>query len=733
MNLSTPISELSKVGKALSARLKILGIETVEDLLFYFPFRYEDFSKTSIIDELEDGQQVTLKATIETIATRRSPRRGKILTEAIVADESGRLRVVWFGQAYISKVLKAGDVVYLSGKVTSNNFGLQMMGPSYEKSKNEHETKASQELRDFFGTDEVIEEPNEKEKTMHTARIVPLYPLTAGVTEKQMRFLMSQVLPLTKQVEEWLPEIIQKQADVMPLAEALSLIHYPNDFDDVKKAEKRLKFDEVFLLQLRAETIRQEIKRFRAPQMPFQEKLIKQFVAALPFELTKDQKIAAWEILQDLEKTEPMNRLIEGDVGSGKTVVAAMCMYNAAFSGFQSVILVPTEVLAFQHFESLTKIFEKFGVKVGLMTRSKALMNENFESKGKKIPFSAQKKSLLEKMKTGEVQIMVGTHALLSEDVAFKSLGFVVVDEQHRFGVEQRKQIREKSMNKKVTPHFLSMTATPIPRTFALTLYGDLDLSIIKTKPAGRKPILTRVVEPQNRHKAYEFIEKQVKEGRQVFVICPLIEVKEQETNNKKQNVFASSGDEKKSVMEEYEKLSKHVFPKLKVAFLHGKMKSAEKDEIMSAFAKGETDILVSTSVVEVGVNIPNATVMMIESAERFGLAQLHQFRGRVGRSDHQSYCFLFTDSISPVATERLKFFEETLDGFALAEYDLQTRGPGEVYGKTQSGLMSLRLATMHDTDIIRQARELARGINFDAFPPLKKKVQVWEQKVHLE
>ncbi len=743
MNLLTPIQDLNRVGKVLSGRLHLLGIETVQDLLYYFPFRYEDFSKTFIIDELQEGQQVTIKGTIETIASKRSPRKRMIITEAIVADESGRLRVTWFGQPFISKVLKAGDVVYLSGKITGNAFGLQMVGPSYEKSKETAHTP-----KDIFDTDETenVDALTSSPTTTHTARIVPIYPLTAGITEKQMRFLMAQIIPMAKEVPEWLPDQIQNAAQVISLGQALQHIHFPENFDHVKAAEKRLKFDEVFLLQLRAEMMRQEMKRSRAPQISFQEKLIKQFVGSLPFELTKDQKIAAWEILQDLEKTEPMNRLIEGDVGSGKTVVAAMCMYNAALCGFQSVILVPTEVLAFQHFESLQKIFEKFDVKIGILTRSRAETNvlhdlKNIETssktKNKKVSFAEQKRNVLQKMKSGEVQIMVGTHALLSDDVTFQKLGLVVVDEQHRFGVEQRKQIREKSGNKKLTPHFLSMTATPIPRTFALTLYGDLDLSIIKTKPAGRKPIMTRVVEPHNRQKAYEFIEKQVKEGRQVFVICPLIEQKEEteeeKTKNKKPEAFASPTDEKKSVMEEYEKLSKVVFPHLKVAFLHGKMKSQEKDLVMSAFARGETDILVSTSVVEVGVNIPNATVMMIEGAERFGLAQLHQFRGRVGRSDHQSYCFLFTDSFSDAVAERLKFFEETLDGFALAEYDLQTRGPGEVYGKTQSGLMSMRLATMHDTDIIRMARDVARDIDFAAFPVLRQKVEAWEKHIHLE
>ncbi len=717
MNLSTPISELNRVGKVLGTRLKYLGIETAEDLLFYFPFRYEDYSKAEVIDELQDGEQVTIHGKIEHIASKRSPRKRKIITEAIVADASGKLRIVWFGQPYIAKVLKTGDSVYLSGKVTRDAFGLHMTGPAYEKEKTE--TVSQEGL-----------------STMHTARIVPIYPLTAGITEKQIRFLMAQILPAAKEVPDWLPEEMIHQAKMMSLSDALQSIHFPENWEQVKQAEKRLKFDEIFLLQLRAEMIRQEIKRVKAPEITFQEDLIKQFVQSLPFELTKDQKIAAWEILQDLQKTQPMNRLVEGDVGSGKTVVAAMAMYNAILCGYQSVIMAPTEVLAFQHFDTLTKVFAPFDVKIGILTRSRATATV---ADAKKESFSEQKKQLLEKIHTGEIQIMIGTHALLSENVEFNKLGLVVVDEQHRFGVEQRRMIRDKSGLKKVTPHFLSMTATPIPRTFALTLYGDLDLSIIKTKPMGRKPIVTRLVEPHNRQKAYDFIRKQVQDGRQVFVICPLIEQNlngENEVGSakKKQNVLIGSPiTEMKSVMEEYEKLSKVIFPDLRVNFLHGKLKSKEKEEVMQAFAAGQTDILVSTSVVEVGVNIPNATVMMIEGAERFGLAQLHQFRGRVGRSDHQSYCFLFTDSISESVSERLKFFEQTLDGFVLAEYDLQTRGPGEVYGKTQSGLMSMRLATMQDTDIIKQARDFARDIDFKQYPQLKEKVKQWEKSVHLE
>ncbi len=715
MNIHSSLKDLNRVGNVLANRLKALGLETISDLLFYFPFRYEDYRKVVALDMVQPGEQITIKGKIEHLASRRSPRKRKIITEAIVVDEKDRMRVVWFGQPFLSKVLKVGDIVFLSGKVTQDGFGLHMVSPSYEK----------------------VSDAQEKE-TAHTARIVPLYPLTAGVTEKQMRFLVSQSIPFIQHVEEWLPEDIQKKAGVIGLQSALQNLHFPNNFDEVKQAEQRLKFDEFFLLQLRAEMIRQEIKRFRAHEIPFHQELIKQFVDALPFELTPDQKKAAWEILQDVQKSYPMNRLLEGDVGSGKTVVAALAMYNVVLSGYQSILLSPTEILAVQHFETLEKVFQPFGVKIALVTRTKALVNYSVENATKEslskkptrvlVARRGEKQKVLNSLKSGEVQIVVGTHALLSEQVGFHKVGFVVVDEQHRFGVEQRKSIREKSENKKYTPHFLSMTATPIPRTFALTLYGDLDLSMIHTKPQGRKPIQTRVVEPHHRQKAYEFIHAQVKQGRQVFVICPVIAPNTDETKPKQS---LSVNTEKKSVLEEYEKLSKHIFPDLRVGFLHGKL--VEKNQVMQEFANKNIDILVATSVVEVGVNIPNATVMMIESAENFGLAQLHQFRGRVGRSDHQSYCFLFTDSISESVKERLSFFEKTLDGFALAEYDLQTRGPGEVYGKTQSGLMNMRIGTMRDTDIIKKSRDMARDIDFEQYPQLKVKVQEWETRVHLE
>jgi ATP-dependent DNA helicase RecG len=719
LGLKTPISKLHRVGKSLEKRLEILGVFTLEDLLMYFPFRYEDYSQIVSIEQLQEGTHVTVRGKIEHIATKRSPRKHMLLTEAVVYDDTARMHVVWFNQPFIGKVLKAGESIYLSGIVKREMFGVTMASPSYEKIS---------------------------ENTSHTARIVPIYSLTNGITQKQMRFLLTQVLPFAKDIQDWVPEEILQKVNIESLSSALLSIHFPSSNSDLKKAEKRLKFDELFLLQLRSEMMRQQIKASKAPQISFQEVSIKEFVKSLPFELTKDQKIAAWEILQDLERLEPMNRLLEGDVGSGKTIVAALAMYNTILSGYQAVIMAPTEILANQHYETLQKVFEKYDVKIALLSRSNAIcsfeIEDNQKNKivktkkiiSKKVSLSSQKNIVLEYIKSGEAQIVIGTHALLAEGVHFKKLGFVVVDEQHRFGVAQRKMLKEKSGQRNITPHFLSMTATPIPRSFALTLYGDLDLSIIKTKPSGRKSIQTRFVEPQNRQKAYEFIRTQVKQGRQVFVICPLIqEIQDEENPSKNVAPIQTFADEKKTVLDEYEKLSTKIFRELSVDFLHGKLKGKEKDEKMKKFADGKTNILVSTSVVEVGVNIPNASVMMIEGSERFGLAQLHQFRGRVGRSNFQSYCFLMSENPSLTARDRLRFFEKTLDGFVLSEYDLETRGPGEVYGTNQSGMMNLRLATLQDNDIIREAREIARGIDFEKFGELKEKVKQWEGKIHLE
>ncbi len=676
LKLETSITQIAGVGEVLASKLKRLGIYTVRDLLYYFPFRYEDFSQVSKISELQPGQLTTIAVQIEMIGAKRSPRRRLVLTEAVVTDDSDRLKVIWFNQPFIAKTLKVGDKIFLSGKVTVDRFGLSLQNPSYERMK---------------------------EETVHTARLVPLYPLTEGITQKQIRFFISEIIGLSDATTEWIPKELLEKNKLLAFSDALRGIHFPKSQEELTRCLERLKFDELFVLQLRAEMLRQELARVHAPQIKFSIEPVKEFVARLPFELTKDQRVAAWEIFQDIEKGEPMNRLLEGDVGSGKTAVAALALFLTAHNGFQGAIMAPTEILANQHLETLQKMFAHADISIALVTHST-------------VAKKSERTKIYEAIKSGEITIAIGTHALLSEGVEFKNLGLVIVDEQHRFGVTQRKTMKEKSGLEKAEPHFLSMTATPIPRSLALTLYGDLDVSQLRVKPAGRLPIETQVVSPHERQKKYEFIREQVTLGRQVFVICPTI-----------------NADEKKSVTMEYEHLATEIFPDLRVGWLHGKLKAVEKDLTMQAFASGTLDILVSTSVVEVGVNVPNASVMLIEGAESFGLAQLHQFRGRVGRSEYQSYCLVFTDSDSAKTKERLAFFASTTDGFALAEFDLETRGPGEVYGQAQSGLMQLKLATLQDTILIKQARELARGINFKKYPSLAKAVAEWETETHRE
>jgi ATP-dependent DNA helicase RecG len=725
MDLNTPVSNLSRVGATTARKLSRLGVKTAAELLNWLPFRYEDYRSIVPIGSLKDGAAVTVRGKIELIANKRSFRHRKIITEALVSDPSGSVRIVWFNQPFIVKNLKPGDVVFLSGKVKADMLGTQFSSPAYE--------------RETTG------------ETAHTARLVPIYPLTTGLTQKQIRFLITQILPLTDNITEWLPENILEKFDLAPLGAAMRGIHFPKDEVDLKLSTERLKFNELFLMQLKAELARLKKTSENAPALKFKENEIKQFVAGLPYTLTRAQKVASWEILRDLQKATPMNRLLSGDVGSGKTVVAAMAAYNTVLNGYQAIVMAPTEILARQHYDTMSKLFgEK--LRIALLTRSQFLIfNFKFfqpeadrplaENNIKFLNFKITKHQIFEAISDGSIDIIIGTHALLSEKVEFKDVGLVVVDEQHRFGVSQRKAIKDKTAD--ISAHYLSMTATPIPRSLALMIYGDLDLSQINEMPPGRRPVITRLVEPKNRDKAYEFIRGQVKRGRQVFVVCPLIEEKEDTAGKKSESeieiinypFFGGGLSEKKTVMAEFEKLTKRTFPDLRVGFLHGKLKPAEKEAAMAEFKKGAIDIMVATSVIEVGIDIPNASVMMIEGAERFGLAQLHQFRGRVGRSSHQSYCFLFTQSDALKALDRLGFFEKHSDGFKLAEKDLETRGPGEVYGTTQSGLAHLRLAKLTDKEIIKKTRLAAQMIapEIEKYPVLARKIADWEAVAHLE
>ncbi len=688
----TPVTEMKTVGKKLAETLARLGLKSAADLLSYYPFRYEDFSRIIPIAEVQSAQSVTVRGKIELIANKRSFKTKKMITEALVSDGSGSIRVAWFNQPFITKNLAPGQSVYLSGEVKQTMLGAELIAPSYERDTGQ--------------------------APRHTGRIVPMYPLTYGITQKQLRFLVGEALRAVGDTQDWLPADIAREYGLLPLHIALAQIHFPDDHEALQAGLMRLKFNELFLLQMMGVLSRRHRATMPAAALKFYESEMKAFVQTLPFALTRPQKQAAWEILQDTMKPTVMNRLLAGDVGSGKTVVAALAIYNTALNGFQSALMVPTEILARQHAESLTRKIFPAMVRVALFTRTERILY----TAG--IATVVSKKTMLEAIATGEAQVIIGTQALLSENVVFQQLGLVIVDEQHRFGVEQRKILAEKMAG----IHFLSMTATPIPRSLAIIAYGDLDYSALKELPPGRLPIVTRLVQNNQRTQAYDFIRSEIQKGHQCFVVCPLIEEDE--------NKPALSGSiEQRSVMKEYEYLSKTVFPEYKVGFLHGKLKPTDKEKIMQDFRERAIDVLVSTSVIEVGVDIPNATVMMVEGADRFGLAQLHQFRGRVGRSQYQSYCLVFTQSKSSSTVERLAFFAKTASGFALAEKDLELRGPGEVYGREQSGLSQLRLATLADVDLIKKARLAADRLSrdYDQYPLLKQQLEHWEERLHLE
>ncbi|MBT7007323.1 ATP-dependent DNA helicase RecG [Candidatus Falkowbacteria bacterium] len=704
MDLNTQIAALNKVGKTTAIRLKKLGLNTISDLIFYFPFRYEDYSEIRLIKDLFATENVTIKVKVQMIANRRLRQRRKSLTEALVGDETGELKVIWFNQPFIAKNIKVGDELFLSGKYDGEK--VQMVGPEYEKC----DTNLKMDTND---TSRLRSKPtaNGHTNTIHTARILPVYHLTEGVTQKQMRFLLSQCKRVMESVEDYLPEEIKSKNKFLELNKALLNIHFPESSDLAGQAEKRLKFDELFLIQLAIAKMKSDLKSNKSFKLAFLEKQTKEFVDSLPFTLTDAQKKCAWDIIQDLEKEKPMNRMLEGDVGSGKTVVVAVAMINVILNGYKAVLMAPTEILATQHYQGLQKLYSKQKLDICLMTGSKREVN------GEKI----SKKDLLGKLEKGELDVIIGTHAVIQDNVEIKDLGLVVVDEQHRFGVKQRKALIEKDKEKNLIPHFLSMTATPIPRSLVLTLYGDLDLSIINQMPPGRKSIITKVVYEQQRLKAYDFIRSQIKEGRQIFVICPLIDPSD------KLGV--------KSVKQEHERLDKQTFPDLNIGLMHGRLKGKEKEEVMTDFYNKKYDILVSTSVIEVGIDVPNATIMMIEGADRFGLAQLHQFRGRVGRGEFQSYCFLFSDNNSLQTRKRLKFMESCTDGFQLAEKDLELRGAGEVYGTRQSGLPDLKIAKLTDVEIIQLAQiESQRLIeNGLVTPELEEKLRGTRVSFHYE
>ncbi|MFH1575666.1 MAG: ATP-dependent DNA helicase RecG, partial [Candidatus Nealsonbacteria bacterium] len=570
----------------------------------------------------------------------------------------------------------------------------------------------------------IYEKMGEKELT-HTGRIVPIYQETSGLSSKWLRQTVKYLLvTLADQLQEPIPDELLKEHRLMPINKAIWQIHFPDSLTLAQTSRERFSFEELFSLSCWILMERKKLDQKKAFAMPMNVTLMQRFTGKLPFKLTDGQKKASWQILKDLERPNPMSRLLEGDVGSGKTVVATMAALNAFKAGYQTVFMAPTEILAKQHFKTVSKLLEGFKMDIGLLTGKE----DKFTSKNLKNDFiEISREKLMEKAVNNKINVLIGTHALIQDKVKFGNLGLVILDEQHRFGVEQRAKLTKQP----TIPHLLSMTATPIPRTLALTLYGDLDLSLIPELPLGRKKIITKVVPPAERQKTYSFIKKEIKKGRQAFVICPRIESKKSEPTK-------SAWTDVKAVKEEYEKLSKKIFPDLRVGILHGKLAMKEKERTMKNFRYKKIDVLVSTSVVEVGVDIPNATVMMIEGADRFGLAQLHQFRGRVGRSNWQSYCFLFTDSHSRKTHQRLRALITCENGFDLAEKDLEIRGPGDFSGLRQWGIPDLAMASLNNLPLVEKTREAAKKIldedpTLKKYPALQNKLKAFHQRIHLE
>jgi ATP-dependent DNA helicase RecG len=874
IDLSLPIEKLKNVGTRNAPRLYRLGIKTIKDLLWHFPSRYEDYSETIQISEIEPGQKVNIQGEIIKITTKKLFPRRMFITNAIVKDLSGAIKAVWFNQPFIENKLPEGAFVSLAGKVKIGKNGIYLSSPTYER------------------IDYVLHGPQPATSLKHTKGLIPVYPETEGITSKYLRFLIKPLLS-NLYLNDPIPKKILVKYNFPTLSEAIKKIHFPDSKEQADIAKERLAFDDLFIFQIKALLERRKLNQLKSASITFDEKLIKDFISTLPFELTKDQKIALYEILKDLEKNYPMNRLLEGDVGSGKTVVALIAAYEVLMANYQSVFMAPTEVLAQQHYTTITSLLSnlknqnesKKQIIISLLTSSSALLN------GKKIKKNDLKK-IIEK---GTPMILVGTHAIIQKDLKFGKLALAIIDEQHRFGVNQRKAliseintelalknkenkiIPYKELSNKIRglffeikknlglghkesiyhnafeemikknkikydkeknfsnhndskntmvyqpdfviddkiivelksnpfildeekkqlwtylknsnyesaflinfggndldiqeliknsnknseailtssgyiPHLLSMTATPIPRTLALTIYGDLDISIIKEKPKNRQKVETKIITPSQRKSAYQFIREEIQKGKQAFVVCPRIElseIKNNNTNNKKQKTNNPKTtlkqtkmnllwQEVKAVEEEYKKLSEEIFPDLKVAMLHGKLKSKEKNKIMKDFKDGKYDILVSTSVIEVGVDIPNATIIIIENAERFGLAQLHQFRGRVGRGKDQSYCLLFSSSTNVYTNERLKALINCEDGFELAEKDMAIRGPGEFMGTKQSGMPDLVMASLANMSLIKKARTEARLIlnndsSLSRYPLLKNRLNEFQKIVHFE
>lgn len=693
MNLSTKLAAIPLIKKNVALALERLNLHTVEDLLYHIPNRYEDYSQISAIADIHAGDLVSLIGTIENVTSNRSWQKRMLVTQATLADDTETLRLVWFNQKFVTQAIRPGALYRVSGKVQADKSGFVIQNPSFELSD---------------------------KSANHTARLIPIYPETRGVTSKFLRWQIKNIFEHIKVFSDPLPTSILEPLKLPDLKYTLYYLHFPKTLTHVELAKKRLAFQEMFLVQIKALLTKHLHESKSATPLLIQKESAKLFLDNLPFQLTEGQQAALKAIQEDLGKGVPMNRLLNGDVGSGKTVVAAFALLLAASNKTQAVLLAPTEVLARQHYESLKKLFEKSSLEVSLFTRNYRLLYGQ----------SVTRNSFLKALAAGIPDIIVGTHATLQDTVVYHNLSLVIVDEQHRFGVAQRAKLQSLSAKgldstPGTIPHFLSLSATPIPRTLSLAFFGNLDVSILEEPPKNRKPIITKLAKNEADRKAiYQHIKSEIQKGHQAFIIFPLVEE-------------SLALKDVKATVTEHQRLAEEVFPNSKVAMIHGKLKPTEKESVMEQFKNKEFDILVATSVIEVGIDIPNATVILIEEADRFGLSQLHQFRGRVGRGEAQSYCFLIPGSFEK-SPKRLEALVEHRNGFAIAEADLAERGPGSFLGTRQSGLPDVAMENMTNLKLVTLAREAAENIlktdpSLTTFPALQNALARFDERIHLE
>jgi len=683
-DLELPLIEFKGIGRRTAEKFQKNKIFTIKDLLYFFPYRYDDLRNVTQIKDAPLNENVVIVGRIKNLRLLLTPKKKMIIVQGIVEDETGSLKVIWFNQAYIAKVLSGGPKVMLYGKLLKNKYGLHLSDPDFKILKG---------------------------NTKFKGEIIPVYKEIEGIPSSFTRRIISEIFkkfPIEK-IQDPIPEIIRLKANIPEISKAFLFIHLPKTLEEIELAKKRFLFEEMFYLQIKINQEKILLKLEKAPIINYDQNLIDEFLQRINITLTNSQKEVLNEIIEDFRKPYPMNRLIQGETGSGKTLLAELASLLTVNSGYIVILMAPTEILANQHFHRFLQDFSYYDFGIGLLTKDGGYYGvHGFKAK-------KSKEDIARLVSLKKINILIGTHALIENPIPYPDVGLVIVDEQQRFGVAQRKRLLEKS-SQNYLPHFLSMTATPIPRTLYLAFYGDLSLSILKEKPPGRKDVKTFVIDKEHINEVWSFVRKELEKGHQVFVVCPRVEKSD------------SGKYEVRTVKEEFEKIKK-LFPEYNVAMLHGRMKNLEKEMIMRKMQSGEIQILVSSSVVEVGIDLPLATVIVIEGAERFGLAQLHQLRGRVGRSIHESYCFLIPETYTPLSFKRLKILEESQDAFYIAEKDLELRGPGELLGEKQSGIPDLAMEALSKMDIVTLAQQLAQEFvsnnpQLTGYPLLRREIE---------